>query len=134
MTPTDPSRFDARAFAQAIVSFDSIQVQFLSPSGSFYGANPYIQEPPDMAIAFDIGAPDPDPAPPPKPELGPVPTCRIILSTGAEFQIEVKEFDIRYNYSTGVLGGHRLSVSGAIITPTPLPAFAIPETERAIHV
>lgn len=85
-----------------------------------------------MAIAFDIG--DPPPATPPKPEPGPVPTCRIILSTGAEFQIEVKEFDIRYNYSTGILGGHKLQVSGAIIAPTPLPAFAIPEAERTIHV
>lgn len=66
--------------------------------------------------------------PPPKPG----PKFRVITDQGAEFIIEASEFDLNFNYASTL--GSRLRLSGKILSPTNLPGFAHPETERHITI
>lgn len=69
------------------------------------------------------------PPPPPPP---PGPKFRVVTDQGAEFIVEVSDFDLNYGYGNSL--GHRMSLRGKILFPTNLPAFARPETERLITI
>ncbi len=66
------------------------------------------------------------------PPSKPGPKFRVITDQGAEFIIEASEFDLNFNYASTL--GSRLRLSGKILSPTNLPGFAHPETERQITI
>lgn len=62
----------------------------------------------------------------------PGPKFRVITDQGAEFVVEAIDFDLNFSYA-GVLG-NRLRLSGKIVSPTNLPGFVHPESERQITI
>ena len=90
--------------------------------------NPYI---PAMALDGGFG-PFPTKAPSVEPAKPSGPRYRVITDTGAEFIVEVSQFDLNFDYKSSF--GSMLHLRGKLLSPTSVPAFAVPETPRHITI